>query len=156
MKRGFWKFAFLLAGVANLLPLAQAATGPGTVEQQIASLEETWNNSYGANDLSKYFSYYGDDPLLVFYNERTTLADYRQMWTQAIKTEPLQSARMSDLRIRVNPSGDTAIASYKLDVRTRHAGRKTTLEQAFETDVWFKQQGEWRVQAVHYSAIAAK
>ena len=40
------------------------------------------------------------------------------------------------------------------DVSTRHAKGKTTVEHAFETDVWFKRKGEWRVNAVHYSSIA--
>jgi ketosteroid isomerase-like protein len=148
-------FTGLLALTASLLPAAQAATDTGAVEHEITRLEQVWNDAYGANDLPKYFGYYAEDPLLVFYNKRTKLADYRKEWTTATKTEPVQAAKMSDLKIEVDPAGDTAVASYQLDVSTKHADGKVTVENAFEMDVWFKQKGGWRVSAVHYSVAAA-
>jgi ketosteroid isomerase-like protein len=148
--------ASLLALLASPPPPALAAAGPTAIEQEITRLEQTWNDAYGANDLPKYFGYYAENPILVFDNKRTTLADYRKMWTEATKTEPLVSARILDLKVLPDTSGDTAVASYELDVSTRHADGKTTLERAFETDVWFKQKGEWRVYVVHFSTSAAK
>jgi ketosteroid isomerase-like protein len=147
--------ASFVALMSVLLPAARAATDTGAVEREITRLEQVWNDAYGANELPKYFSYYAENPILVFYNKRTTLADYRKEWTEATKTEPLESAKISDLKIQIDPSGNAAIASYQLDVRTRHAGGKTTLEHSFETDVWFKQKNEWRVCAVHYSTATA-
>jgi len=134
---------------------SMAAEDTKAIKTVITRLEQTWNDAYGANDLPKYFSYYSENPILVFYNKRTTLADYRKMWTEETKTEPVESARISDLKIEVDPAGDTAVASYQLDVRTRHPDGKTTLERAFETDVWFKQKAEWRVYVVHYSKDSA-
>ena len=147
--------ACFFALTASLLPAAHAATDTGAVEREITQLEQVWNDAYGANDLPKYFGYYAENPLLVFYNKRTTLADYRKEWTSATKTEPVQAAKMSDLKLEVDPSGDTAVASYQLDVSTKHADGKVTVEHAFEMDVWFKQKGGWRVNAVHYSVAAA-
>jgi ketosteroid isomerase-like protein len=138
---------------AGLLPVAFAAPDTGAVEHEITQLEQVWNDAYGANNLPKYFSYYTENPLLVFYNKRTTLADYRKEWATATKTEPLEAARISDLKIEAGPSGDTAVASYQLEVRTRHADGKTSVEHSFETDVWFKKKDAWRVGAVHYSAM---
>ena len=148
-------FAGPLALTASLLPSAHAATDTGAVEREITQLEQVWNDAYGANDLPKYFGYYSENPVLVFYNKRTTLADYRKEWTSATKTEPVQAAKMSDLKLEVDPSGDTVVASYQLDVSTKHADGKVTVEHAFEMDVWFKQKGGWRVNAVHYSVAAA-
>jgi ketosteroid isomerase-like protein len=150
----FRAFASFLAITSALAPTAYAATDTAAVESEITQLEQVWNDAYGANDLPKYFSYYSANPLLVFYNKRTLLADYRKEWAAATKTEPLESAKISDLKIEIGPGGTTAVASYQLDVSTRHAAGKTTVEHAFETDVWFKRKGEWRVNAVHYSSIA--
>jgi ketosteroid isomerase-like protein len=147
-------FTPFLALVAVPLSPARAAADTATTEQEIARLEQVWNDAYGANDLPKYFSYYSENPILVFYNKRTTLADYRKMWAEATKTEPVESAKVSDLKVQIDPTGDTATASYQLDVRTRHPDGKTTLEHAFETDVWSKLKGQWRVCAVHYSTAA--
>lgn len=148
-------FSGFLALTASLAPTAHAATDTSAVEHEITQLEQVWNDAYGANDLPKYFGYYAENPLLVFYNKRTKLADYRKEWTTATKTEPVQAAKMSDLKIEVDPSGDTAVASYQLDVSTKHADGKVTVEHAFEMDVWFKQKAGWRVNAVHYSVAAA-
>jgi ketosteroid isomerase-like protein len=143
--------------VVAALPLSPARAMPpsSAIEQEITRLEKTWNDAYGANDLPKYFGYYAENPILVFYNKRSTLAEYRKMWAEATKTEPVESAKISDLEIQTDPAGDTAVASYELDVRTRHPDGKTTLERAFETDVWFKQKGGWRVAVVHYSTAPA-
>jgi ketosteroid isomerase-like protein len=146
--------AALLAALIFLPTFAQSAVDPAV--EQITRLEQVWNDAYGANDLKNYFSYYADDPVLVFYNERTTLAEYRKSWAESTKTEPLESAKISDLKVKVGPSGSAAIASYQLEVRTHHADGKTTTEHAFETDVWFKRKGAWRVTAVHYSTVPAK
>jgi ketosteroid isomerase-like protein len=146
-----WHLAPALLSLTALVPLARAATDTAAIESEISRLEHVWNDAYGSNSLQKYFSYYAEDPILVFYNERTTLADYRKLWTETTKTEPVESAKMSDIEIRVGPSGDTAVASYQLEVRQRHTDGKTTVEHAFETDVWFNRKGEWRIHAVHYS-----
>lgn len=148
-------FAVVVGLTTALLPTAYAAADTGAVEREITQLEQVWNDAYGANDLPKYFGYYSENPLLVFYNKRTTLADYQKEWTTATKTEPVQAAKISDLKIEIGPSADTAVASYQLAVSTKHADGKVTVEHAFEMDVWFKQKSGWRVSAVHYSVAAA-
>jgi ketosteroid isomerase-like protein len=78
------------------------------------------------------------------------------MWTESVKTEPIDSVKLSDMVVRVAPSGDTAIASYQIDVRTRHPDGKMTDEHSFETDVWIKRGGAWKLGHVHYSVTPAK
>jgi ketosteroid isomerase-like protein len=148
-------FAAVLGLTTTMLPIAHAVADSGAVEREITQLEQVWNDAYGANDLPKYFGYYSENPMLVFYDKRTTLADYRKEWTTATKTEPVQSAKISDLKIAVDPSSDTAVASYQLAVSTKHADGKVTVEHAFEMDVWFKQKSGWHVSAVQYSVAAA-
>ena len=147
--------AAVLGLTTTVLPTAYAAADTGAVEHEITQLEQVWNDAYGANDLPKYFGYYSENPTLVFYNKRTTLADYQKEWTTATKTEPVQAAKISDLKVMVDPSADTAVASYQLAVSTKHADGKVTVEHAFEMDVWFKQKNGWRVTAVQYSTAAA-
>jgi ketosteroid isomerase-like protein len=102
--------ASLLISLLLFAALTSSAADTSTGEE-IRRLEQIWNDAYGANDLPTYFSYYADDPILVFYNERTTLPAYRKMWAETTKIEPLESARVSDLKVRVDSSGNTAIAS---------------------------------------------
>jgi ketosteroid isomerase-like protein len=152
--RTLWNFA----GCASLLVAAMTAgaAAPTAVEQEIMRLEQSCNDAYAANDLPKYFGYYAEDAMLIFYDERTTLAAYRKSWPESIKTEPIESVKLSDMVIRVIPSGEVAIASYQIEVRTGHPNGKVTDEHAFETDVWVNRAGGWKIAHVQYSAKGAK
>jgi uncharacterized protein (TIGR02246 family) len=147
-----------LFSCAVFIVSAEAATAvasePTAIEREIARLEQACNDAYAANDLPKYFDYYADDAVLIFYNARTTLSEYRKFWTKTTRTDPVEAVKLSDLVIRVGPSGDTAIASYQIDVRTRHTNRASTDEHAFETDVWLKRGGAWKLAHAQYSTSA--
>jgi ketosteroid isomerase-like protein len=145
------RFSWYFAIVLTVTAVTAVATEPSAVEGEISRLEQACNEAYAANDLPKYFDYYADDAILIFYNARTTVADYRRFWTKATRTDPIESVKLSDLVIRVGPSSDVAIASYQIDVRTRHANRKSTDEHAFETDVWLKRGGAWKLAHAQYS-----
>lgn len=143
----------VLLGLLAAMPPAARATQPSAVEQELVRLEQGFNDAYGANDLAKYFAYYADDLVAIFPEGRTSLAAYRKDWTAFIGAgNRLEFARLSDLVIRVAPAADAAVASYQLAVRTRLANGKVTDERFFETDVWLRRNGEWRVAHVHYSA----
>lgn len=152
--RTLWNFACCASLLAAAMTAGAAA--PTAVEQEIMRLEQGSNDAYAANDLPKYFGYYAEDAMLIFYNERTSLAAYRKSWSESIKTEPIESVKLSDMVIRVIPSGNVAIASYQIEVRTGHPNGKATDEHAFETDVWVDRGGAWKIAHVQYSAKAAK
>ena len=150
--------------VRSLLPslavvalfLAGAADAKRTsVEQALTTLEQGFNDSYAANDLPKYFSYYADDFVAIFPEGRNDLAGYRKDWTAYVQAgNRLESVKISDLVIRVGPSRDSAVASYGLAVRTHLANGKVTDERFLETDVWLKRKGRWQISHCHYSATA--
>ena len=140
--------AFCLIAL-NAVPAGAAA--PNALEQEIATLEKDSNEAYAANNLPRYFGYYAEDAVLIFYNKRTTVPDYHKLWIESVKTDPVDSVKLSDMAIRMMPGNNLAIASYQIDVRTRHPGGKFTDEHAFETDVWAKQPAGWKLTHVHYS-----
>ena len=57
--------------------------------------------------------------------------------------------------VHASPSGDAAVATYSVAVKTRYPDGKVSDEAAQETDVWFKKDGRWRVVHVHYEAKPA-
>ena len=126
------------------------------IEKEIARLERDCNDAYAANDLPKYFGYYAEDMSAIFSNTRTTLPEYRASWTKSVHAgEPIESVKIYDMLIRVSPAGDTAVASYQIDVRTRHPQKPSTSEHAIETDVWTMRAGSWKITHIHYSPTAA-
>jgi ketosteroid isomerase-like protein len=123
----------------------------GDAELTIRKLERQVNDAYAANNLKKYFGYYAEHAILIFYDKRTDVPAYRKMWTSALKSEPIEAVRLSDMNIRVLPSSDTVIASYQIDIRTSHPEGVSTDEHAFETDLWSKLAGAWKLVHVHFS-----
>ena len=132
---------------------AAPASSPG-LEQDIIRLERDCNDAYAANNLSKYFNYYTDDAVLIFVNERTTVPAYRKMWTEEIKTKPLESVKLSDMVVRIMPAADAAIASYQIEIRTHQPGGRIKDEKFFETDVWVHKGEAWKLGHVHFSPIS--
>lgn len=145
------KALLALLGLAVLPVTTAMAADTTATERQIAQLERESNDAYAANDLPKYFSYYADDMSAIFSNTRTNLADYRSSWTKSVQGgAPVESVKIADLQVRVSPAGDTAVASYQIDVRTKHPNAKATNEHAIETDVWTRLPSGWKITHIHY------
>jgi ketosteroid isomerase-like protein len=125
---------------------------PSQAEKEILDLEQKMNASYAANDLPAYFAYYSPDFTQWLPEGRTDLPQYEKMWTAFIKSGGgIESAQFSDMHVQIDPSGDTAVASYLLRVKTRSAKGVVSDENFQESDVWFKRKGEWTVVHLHYS-----
>lgn len=128
-----------------------AAAGP-SVAAEIGRLEAEANAAYAANDLPKYFSYYADDLRALLPEGATTLPEYKKSWTDFIRSGgAILSFTYSDLQIQVSPGADAAVATYIARVRTKNPGKDPTDERYFETDVFFKRGGHWKIVEVHYS-----
>ena len=85
------------------------------------------------------------------------LPQYEKMWTAFIKSgRGVESVPLSDLHVRIEPSGDTAVTSSLLRVKTRSAKGVVSDENFQESDVWFKRNGEWKLVHLHDSPVPKK
>jgi ketosteroid isomerase-like protein len=126
-------------------------------EREILELEQKMNAVYGANDLPAYFSYYSPDFTQWLPEGHTDLPQYEKMWTGFIKSGGrVESDNISGMEVQMGPSGDTAVASYLLQVKTRSPKGVVTDEEFQESDVWFKRNGTWKVVHLHYSHAPKK
>jgi ketosteroid isomerase-like protein len=146
----------LLATVAALVPVAPTpARAAGAVEREIARLEQVCNDAYGRNDLEVYFGCYRDNAVLIFYDYRTTLPEYHKSWVESVRAgNVVASFKLSDLVVRVSPAGDVAVASFSAEVANHYADGHDTREKGFETDVWVRRDGRWKLEHVQYSLAA--
>jgi ketosteroid isomerase-like protein len=141
---------------ASVLALRANAPADDT-QKQIQDLEEKINGAYEANDLASYFSYYARDFSQWLPEGRTDLPTYQNDWTRFIQGGArVEAAKFSDMKIQIGPSGDTAVASYILHVRTRNAKGVVSDEDNQESDVFFKRDGVWKVVFLHYSPARTK
>jgi ketosteroid isomerase-like protein len=147
----------LTIGLLAAVPQTRAPrASTATAEQEIRDLEQKYNGAYAANDLPAYSSYLAADFTQWLPSGRTDKAAYQQSWTRFINGGgKVQAADISELQIKIGPSGDTAVASYLLHVKT-HSSRSDSDETFQETDVLFKRDGAWKVVSLHYSPAPAK
>ena len=144
--------ASLLVIAATTLPTA----GQSGIADEIRELTMAVNAAYAANDLDKYFSYYAADLTQWWPSGRVSLEAYRTQWTAFVKGGGrVEAADVSDLQVQVDASGNTAVATYRLNVRTRSAKGEVSGEENQETDVWFRRDGRWQIVHLHYSPARA-
>src|ERR1700722_7780813 len=153
--RTLFILAVILLAVASLYP--KAAMAQSGAEREITELEQKMNAAYAANDLPTYFAYYSKDFTQWLPEGRTDLPQYEKMWTAFIQSGGgVESVQLSDMHVQIDPSADTAVASYLLRVRTRSAKAVVSDENFQESDVWFKRNGGWKVVHLHYSPAPKK
>ena len=150
MKKVFICLAMLLA------PLAVLAGDKDGVDKKLHTAVIGFNDAYATNDVEAYFNYYSDEAAAFFFEERVDLPAYEVMWTAMISAGGgVEVNEISDLQIQTLPGGKTAIATYFVDNRTRDPEGNIETSKAFETDVWQKIDGDWKIIMIHYSTITA-
>ena len=116
---------------------------------------KAFDHAYANNDVEKYFSFYADDATVYFGDAaRVDMAAYHEMWTALMPAGGgVEMNEASDIQVQVMPSGDVAVATSFIDNRTRSPDGTTSTSRAFETDVWQKIDGKWKIISLHYSGI---
>ena len=140
---------------AITLPLVALAGNPEAVESEIVKMERAFNEAYATNQVDTYFSFYTEDATLFFYGERQPVVRYRKDWHDSINAGGgVVRNDVSDMQVRVLPGGKAAIASSFIDNSTRSPDGDVTTVRAYESNVWQKIDGEWKVVSLHYNEIA--
>lgn len=145
----------LICMTAALISFAAAAGQSGSTTADVRQAVEAFNTAYGANRVEEYFGYYADDAGLYFYGARQAVSAYHDEWAAMVAAGgKVEKNELSDIQVRPLPGGDAAVASYFVDYRMRDADGSVTTAKAFESDVWQKIDGEWKIVSLHYSEIS--
>ncbi len=143
----------LMLLLAALLPLSTQGDRNAAVEKEIRDSVMKFNRTYAENDLDTYFSFYAEDATLLFGPGRTAVADYSKSWHELIAGGGgVEKNEITDIQVRVMPSGEVAIATYFGEVHTRSTEGEVSKETAFETDVWQKRDGAWKIVSLQYTS----
>lgn len=144
----------LLGVLMVIAPVAAAAQGgPGAAaEKEVRAFIESYNAAYGRNDLDAYFKSFAPDVTQWFPSGRVDLPSYQASWRKYIGAgNRLEKVEVRDLRVQLDPTLDTAVATYLLRVTTRSAKGEVTTDDNQETDVLFKRNGAWTLVHVNYA-----
>lgn len=138
-----------------LFSFSAMAEHHNSVEAEVRAASEAFDAAYATNDVETYFGFYTDDAVVYFYGARQKVSDYKEEWTAMIEAGGgVEKNEMSDVQIQLMPSGDVAVVTSFIDNETRGVDGEITTTRAFETDIFQKIDGKWRIVGLHYSEIA--
>ncbi len=145
----------ILGGFAiALISLSAMAGQHGSENEDLHAAIKAFDHAYATNDVETYFSFYNEDATVYFYGARQDLAAYHELWTALMEAGGgVELNEVSDLKVQVLPCGDVAISTSFIDNRTRDPDGTTSTVRAFETDVWQKIDGDWKIISLHYSEL---
>jgi ketosteroid isomerase-like protein len=140
--------------VACFLSVAAAAEHHSSAEAELREAVIAFNVAYANNTVDDYIDFYADGATVFWYGARQDIAAYHVEWSAMIAAGGgVEKNDMSDLRVQILASGDVAVTTYFVDNRTRSADGEVESIRAFETDVWQKIDGAWKVVSLHYSLL---
>jgi ketosteroid isomerase-like protein len=135
-------------------PLTTLADNHGAVEAEIRELTNSFNEAYATNQVDKYFSFYAKDVSLYFFGARQSVEQYNKEWHEMVAAGGgVERNDASDLQVRVLPGGEAAVVTYFVNNQSRSPDGKVTSAKAFETEVWEKINGDWKIVSLHYTEI---
>ena len=144
--------------VIVLMSFSAMAEHHGAENDDIHAAKKAFEDAYATNDVEKYFSFYADDAKVYFgESARGKIAPYHKMWTALMAAGGgVELNKLTDLKIDVVPSGDVAVATSFIDNRRREPDGTRVTAKAFQTDVWQKIDGKWKIISLHYSEFQRK
>ena len=123
--------------------------------EAVRKASEAFNIAYETNDVEGYFDLYEENAMIYFYGERWTVSDYYDYWKNNMVGAGggVEKNATSNMQIKVAPGGNTVIISFYIDNRSRSPEGEINEEKGYETEVWSKVNGEWKIIALHYSLV---
>lgn len=139
---------------AVLLSCSAAAENHSAIASEVRDTVVAFNTAYEEDEVDTYFDYYAPDATVYFDGVRQDLAAYEAEWTAMVAAGgTVEKNELSDIKVQVLPGGDAAVVSYFVDYRLRTPDGETSSSRAYESDVWQKADGKWRIVNLHYSGI---
>jgi len=139
---------------AALISFSAVADQHSSVGAEVRDVVKAFNGAYATNDVEGYFSHYTDDAMLYFYGARQKVSAYHEEWAAMVDAGgAVEKNELSDIQVKVMPGGDVATASYFIEYRSRAPDGEVSEAKAFESDVWQKIDGAWKVVSLHYTEI---
>jgi hypothetical protein len=129
-----------------------AQSKSGSVEQELITLENGWNDSLVKHDWAFLDQIIADD-YTGTDSDGIVSAKAQEMATLKSGETVVTSAVADDFKVRVY--GDAAVVTFRFTDKSQSKGKDTS-GQFRITDTWVKSAGRWQCVAGHTSRIAQK
>jgi ketosteroid isomerase-like protein len=140
--------------ISALMSVVVMADHHLSAEAELRTTVIAFNEAYAANDLERYFSYFAKDADMYWSGSRQTVAGYYEDYSATVEAGgAVQKNGVVDLKIRMLPGDEAGIVTFFVDYRFHNPGGAITVEKAFETEVWQKIDGAWKLVGLHNNVI---
>ena len=137
-----------------LISFPAMADQHGAAANEVRDAVKAFNAAYATNKVDDYFGYYIDESSLYWDGARQKVSAYHEQWSQMIDAGgAVEKNDLSDIQVKVMPGGDVVLATYFIDYRLRTPDGEVIESKAFESDVWQKVDGAWKLTSLHYTEI---
>jgi len=138
--------------VVLLVPILTHAGDASSIESGVRAAAADFNDAYATNDVERYFSYYADDAVVYFFGKRQDLKEYARTGSEYMEAGGgVEKNELSGKIFQVLPGGKAAVASYFVHNISRSPEGERSDVRAYETEVWQKIDGAWKIVNLHYT-----
>jgi len=115
------------------------------------------NDAYGAGDLAGYLAAYAPDAI-IFDRSPMSVEDMRRAMAAIFGAGGKLLAYSTDDpdRMLFSQNGDAVTFSYGWREKVRHPDGRVTDTSYYETNVWFRRNGQWTMVLVHITPTAER
>jgi len=150
MKRILIITAMIAAAWGNVE--AQSKGGQSkSIEQELMQLQRATEEAEDKKDLAALDRLLTDD--YIFTAPGGAVTDKKKLIEEVKHGVPEEGQTISYEDVKANVYGKAAVVNYRLIVKGRDKDGKDYISRYRNTVVWVKQQGHWRMAAIHVNRI---
>jgi len=123
---------------------------------QISDLHAKRGDDWVHRRAEAYLSCYWEDAVIFAVNDRLTLSELRRAYVESLDAGggavTIELPPVDDIAISVD--GDAVTTIYTWRSRTISAEGALTDRVSFETDVWYRRNGIWKIVRMHLTHLS--
>ena len=126
------------------------------IAAEISALHRKRGEIWLQRRLDAYLSFYWDDAILFVVGARMTLPDFRRALVALLEAGggPLAIDLPPVKDIAISSEGDAATTGFEWRTRSRSADGIDNDESYYETDVWYRRNGTWKIISIHLTRLS--
>jgi ketosteroid isomerase-like protein len=123
---------------------------------EIGELHRKRGEDWVGRQAEAYLSFYWDDAVIFAVDKRMTLAELRRAFVALLEAGggPLMIDLPPVDDIVISSRGDAATTSFEWRSRSRSADGVDTDRLAYETNVWYRRNGIWKIIRMHLTRLS--
>nr|MBP9665527.1 nuclear transport factor 2 family protein [Pyrinomonadaceae bacterium] len=146
----------LLTAISSSAQTRERTTGkPKTAEQEVRAVITRWATAVKNRDTGALDSIFAGDLFITDFNGGTRTKSQELDILKPSPTTKAMSVTNEDLKIKTWPRSAVAVATAKVRMVHRTAGRDSTMHMRY-TSIWEKRGGRWQLTVLQTSRIPNK